>query len=61
MRLLLMGIQGQPLGFIALEDFKTNKKAVGRYKDLADLEALESVNKAAASDPAVLTNPKNLK
>jgi hypothetical protein len=60
-RRMIVEVDGLPLGFIALEDFKTNKKAVGRYKDLADLEALESVNKAAASDPAVLANPKNLK
>ena len=61
MRWLLIGIRGQALGFIALEDFKTNKKAVGRHKDLADLEALASANKAAASNPAVLANPKTLK
>jgi hypothetical protein len=60
-RRMIVEVDGLPLGFIALEDFKTNKKAVGRYKDLADLEALESVNKAAALDPAVLANPKNLK
>jgi hypothetical protein len=34
-------IDGVSLDFISLEDFKTNKKAVGRHKDLADLEALE--------------------
>lgn len=33
------------LSFICLEDFKTNKKAVGRHQDLADLEALESLKK----------------
>lgn len=26
---------------IGLDDLKTNKKASGRYKDLADLESLE--------------------
>jgi hypothetical protein len=31
-----------PLHFICLDDFKTNKKAVGRHKDLADLEALDA-------------------
>jgi hypothetical protein len=36
-----MTIDGVPLDFISLGDFKTNKKAVGRHKDLADLEALE--------------------
>lgn len=29
------------IGFISIEDFKKNKKAVGRYKDLSDLEGLE--------------------
>ena len=33
-------VDGVELGFIGLDDFKTNKKAVGRLKDLADLEAL---------------------
>ena len=33
-------IQGLPIPFIGLEDFKTNKKATGRLKDLADLESL---------------------
>lgn len=58
---MMVEVDGLLLGFIALEDFKINKKAVGRYKDLADLEALESVNKAAASDLAVLASPKNFK
>jgi hypothetical protein len=35
-------IDGVELQFISLEDFKTNKKAVGRHRDLADLEALEA-------------------
>ncbi|MBS1551166.1 MAG: hypothetical protein JST15_03735 [Bacteroidetes bacterium] len=29
------------ISFLCLEDFKKNKKAVGRFKDLADLEGLE--------------------
>jgi hypothetical protein len=58
---MMVEVDGLLLGFIVLEDFKINKKAMGRYKDLVDLEALESVNKAAASDPAVLASPKNLK
>ncbi len=33
-------VDGVELGFIGLDDFKTNKKAVGRLQDLADLEAL---------------------
>jgi hypothetical protein len=36
-----MEVDGLPLNFIGLEDFKANKRAVGRFKDLADLEALE--------------------
>ncbi len=34
-------IQGSEIDFIDLESFKKNKKAVGRYQDLADLENLE--------------------
>ena len=34
-------IDGVPLSIIGLEDFKTNKRASGRAKDLADLESLE--------------------
>lgn len=34
-------IQGSEVDFIDLENFKKNKKAVGRYQDLADLENLE--------------------
>ena len=30
-----------PRMVIGLEDFKANKRATGRHKDLADLEALE--------------------
>ena len=29
------------MSVIGLDDLKTNKKASGRYKDLADLESLE--------------------
>jgi hypothetical protein len=36
-----MQVDGLSLNFIGLEDFKANKRAVGRLKDLADLEALE--------------------
>ena len=35
-----MAVDGLALSFIALEDFKTNKLAVGRHQDLADLETL---------------------
>lgn len=34
-------LDDQNLSFIALEDFKTNKRTTGRHKDLADLEVLE--------------------
>ena len=36
-----MAIDGLALNFIGLEDFKLNKRAAGRLKDLADLESLE--------------------
>lgn len=32
---------GVDLPIIHVDDFKTNKRATGRFKDLADLEALE--------------------
>ena len=35
-------IDGVELAFIGLEDFKVNKRASGRLKDLADLEALDA-------------------
>lgn len=38
-------VDGVELHFICLEDFRANKKAVGRHQDLADLEALASVKK----------------
>lgn len=34
-------VDGVPLHLIGLEDFKANKRAAGRAKDLADLEALD--------------------
>ncbi|MFO1226300.1 hypothetical protein [Roseateles sp.] len=34
-------VAGLPLYVIALDDFKTNKRATGRMKDLADLESLD--------------------
>ncbi len=40
-RRMMVPMDGLSLHFIALEDFKTNKRATGRLKDLADLEALE--------------------
>lgn len=35
-------VDGVTLPFIGLEDFKANKLASGRLKDLADLEALQA-------------------
>jgi len=40
-RRVVVKVDGLDLGFIALDDFKTNKRTAGRHKDLADLEALE--------------------
>jgi hypothetical protein len=40
-RRLTVPVDGVALNFISLVDFKTNKKAVGRHRDLADLEAVE--------------------
>ena len=40
-RRLVIPVDGLSLHFIALEDFKTNKHASGRHKDLADLEMLD--------------------
>ena len=37
-----LDIDGLKISFIDLEDLKVNKKATGRYQDLADLENLES-------------------
>ena len=38
-------VEGLALEFISLDDFKINKKAVGRQQDLADLEALEGLKR----------------
>lgn len=37
----ILVLDGVSLPFIGLEDFKANKRATGRLKDLADLAALE--------------------
>ncbi|RZL33647.1 MAG: hypothetical protein EOP35_17370 [Rubrivivax sp.] len=37
----IVDIDGLPLNFIGLDDFKANKRASGRLKDMADLEALD--------------------
>lgn len=36
-----LDLEGLPLHLIGLADFKANKRATGRAKDLADLEALD--------------------
>ena len=36
-----LAVDGLELHLIALDDFKANKRAAGRLKDLADLQALE--------------------
>ena len=38
---ITLDIDGLDINFIDLEDLKVNKKATGRYQDLADLENLE--------------------
>lgn len=45
-------LDGIALGFIAIEDFKINKKAVGRHQDLADLETLERLKVLLINNPA---------
>ena len=39
-RRLVVAVDGMDLPFISLMDFKINKAAVGRPKDLADLDSL---------------------
>jgi hypothetical protein len=41
----VLNFGGVALSFIGLDDFKANKRATGRHKDLADLEALDSPDK----------------
>ena len=38
-------LQGTALAFIGIEDFRSNKRATGRHKDLADLESLDDSEK----------------
>jgi hypothetical protein len=38
---LTMAMDGVLLDFIGMEDFKKNKRATGRLKDLADLQTLQ--------------------
>ncbi len=37
----MVEVNGVKMNFIGLDDFKTNKRASGRHKDLADLESLD--------------------
>lgn len=39
-RAIVVELDGLPIPVIALDDLKTNKRAVGRHKDLADLDNL---------------------
>ena len=41
LRRMEVEVAGVRLPILGLEDFKTNKRSVGRAKDLADLESLE--------------------
>ena len=36
----VLEIDGIPINFISLEDLKKNKRAIGRFKDMEDLEHL---------------------
>ena len=40
-RRMVVPVDGLSLNFISLDDFKSNKRATGRHKDLADLDALD--------------------
>jgi hypothetical protein len=48
-RRLVVKLGDMDVSFIALCDFKTNKRATGRHKDLADLEVVERLDKNAGS------------
>lgn len=52
-RRMTVPVDGVALHFIGLDDFKTNKRASGRLRDLADLEALEG----GRSDPTGAAGP----
>ena len=39
-RRMVVPVDGVELSFIAMQDFRVNKRAVGRLQDLADLETL---------------------
>ena len=46
LRCEVLVMDGTPLKFIGLDDFKANKRASGRLKDLADLEALQPTDRS---------------
>jgi len=46
---LELAVDGLLLPFIALEDFRKNKLATGRLKDLADLESLDALDQTRPS------------
>lgn len=39
----VVSIAGLPLPILSLDDFKANKRASGRPKDIADLDSLDDV------------------
>ena len=57
-RRMVVQVDDIALGFIALDDFKINKKSVARYRDLADLEALDAI-KMLKSTAVANSQPKN--
>jgi hypothetical protein len=42
-RRMTVALDGVLLNFISVDDFKINKRAVGRHQDLADVDALEAL------------------
>ena len=46
-----LGVDGLGLNLIALEDFRANKLATGRAKDLADLQSLDEASPDASNQP----------
>jgi hypothetical protein len=47
-RRVVMNVAGVDLPIIGVDEFRTNKRAVGRAKDLADLESLDGPGKAGS-------------
>lgn len=50
-RSLDVSIEGLPIRVLALDDLIRNKRAIGRTKDIADAEALESLRDSQPSSP----------